>query len=124
VSSFAKLAKNSWQYARVKHGQGFLRLDKLEVLDVDSFQITAHINSPLAFARDVLTKLLEHSIQIFLLTLFGSGSEHVIHHDPTKGISQVIIVLGLSNSVLRWRSLGSGLGHLKLIEVSAELIES
>jgi len=60
-----------------------------------------------------------------MLMLFGSGSEHVIHCDPTKGISQVIIVLGLSNSVLRWRSLGSDIGHLrvKLIEVSAELIE-
>jgi len=125
VLSVAKFAKNSWQYARVKHGQGFLRLDKLEVLDVDSFQITVNINSPFAFARDLLTKLLKHSNQIFLLMLFSSGSEHVIYHDPTKWISQVIIILGLSNSMLRLRSLGSGLGHLrvKLIEVSAKLTE-
>ena len=107
------------------HGQGFLRLDKLEVLDVDSFQITAYINSPLAFVRDVLTKLLEHSIQKFLKMLVGSRSEHVIHSDPTKRISQVIIVFGFRNSVLRWRSLGSGIGHLrvKLTEESAKLIE-
>jgi len=84
------------------------------------------LHSPIAIfssiiIRDVLTKLLEHS----MLMLFVSGSEHVIHRDPTKGISHVIIVLGLSNSVLRWRSLVSGLGHLRVkrIEVSAELIE-
>jgi len=66
---------------------------------MDSFQIPAYINSLLAFACDVLTKLLEHSIQIFLLMLLGSGSEHVIHRDSTKRNLQVIIVLGLINSV-------------------------
>ena len=39
------------------------------------------------FARDILTKLLEHSIEILLLMVLSSISEQVIHRDPTKGPS-------------------------------------